>query len=196
MPAGKTHDRITLWSLPLVAGAAFSLTWNDRLTLIVSGGFLFSGLMFGPDLDINSRQYQRWGWLRWIWLPYQRSLGHRSCLSHGPVIGTLLRILYLLFWVFILGGFIVLSCAIARHIQGTEPWPAFMQRMLAILVHAIQRSLHQYPAELIALLLGLELGAMSHACSDWLGSAYGRMSRWVRPRRGSKRCGQKQRPKR
>jgi uncharacterized metal-binding protein len=65
------------------------------MTLLVAGGFMFGGLMFGPDLDIYSRQFQRWGFLRWIWLPYQKSLRHRSFLSHGPIIGTTLRVVYL-----------------------------------------------------------------------------------------------------
>ncbi len=99
MPSGRTHDRITLWSLPAVAGLSFSLTRNGNLTLLIATGFLFGGLMFGPDLDIHSRQYQRWGWLRWIWQPYQHNLRHRSFLSHGPIIGTALRVFYLASWI-------------------------------------------------------------------------------------------------
>lgn len=72
MPSGRTHDRITLWALPFVTGVAFWQTKSGHLTLLITGGFLFGGLMFGPDLDIYSRQYQRWGFLRFIWLPYQK----------------------------------------------------------------------------------------------------------------------------
>ncbi len=46
-----------------------------------------------------------------------------------------------------------------------------------ILVAAAKRSLSQYPAEWIALYLGLELGAMSHAVSDWSGSIYKRFQK-------------------
>ena len=83
MPSGRTHDRITLWSLPLVMTLSFRATADILLTLIVSSGFLFGGFMFGPDLDIHSVQYRRWGWFRWIWLPYRGSMRHRSILSHG-----------------------------------------------------------------------------------------------------------------
>lgn len=72
MPSGRTHDSITLYALPIVAGVTFWQTGSSNVTLFVSGGFLFGGLMFSPDLDIYSIQYQRWGFLRWIWLPYQK----------------------------------------------------------------------------------------------------------------------------
>ena len=95
MPSGRIHDRITLWTLPWLATIAFWKTYSGNVTLLIVGGFLFGGLMFGPDLDIYSRHYKRWGWFRWVWLPYQKSLRHRSFLSHGPIIGTTLRLIYL-----------------------------------------------------------------------------------------------------
>ncbi|MCL2925064.1 MAG: metal-binding protein [Trichodesmium sp. MAG_R04] len=163
MPSGRTHDRITLWSLPIVTGLSFGLVHSTHLTLFVSGGFLFSGLMFGPDLDINSRQFQRWGWFKWLWRPYQRSLNHRSFLSHGPIIGTALRLLYLLNWLVVL---VVLSSIIDK-LLGLE---------LSILgfITSLWPLLSQNYQEVIALLVGLELGSMSHSLSDWSGSAYRR----------------------
>lgn len=167
MPSGRTHDRITLWSLPLVAGLSFGLTLSGNLTLLVLSGFLFSGLMFGPDLDIHSRQYVRWGWLRWIWIPYQKGLRHRSIFSHGPILGTILRLLYLACW---LGAIGVLVLGVAQVVWGVEwKWQ--------IVVAAIQKSLFGHPHEWLALFLGLELGAMSHALSDWGGSAYKRFKK-------------------
>ncbi len=35
MPSGKTHDRITLWSLPGIAGFTSILTRSGDLTLMV-----------------------------------------------------------------------------------------------------------------------------------------------------------------
>lgn len=95
MPSGLTHDRITLWTLPWIVGITYGFTRNGEVTLILSGGFLFSGLMFGPDLDIHSIQYKRWGFLKGIWLPYRNFLRHRSIFSHGLIIGTCVRVLYL-----------------------------------------------------------------------------------------------------
>jgi uncharacterized metal-binding protein len=163
MPSGRTHDRITLWGLPFVTGFTFGQTHSGNLTLLVSGGFLFSGLMFGPDLDLRSVQYKRWGCLRWLWIPYQKTMRHRSLLSHGPIIGTTVRVLYLASWLGILGialGMLTLLWGVGWSWQ--------------LLAQSATRSLTQYSTEWFALYLGLELGAMSHAVSDWGGSAYKR----------------------
>ncbi|MBD2385367.1 metal-binding protein [Cylindrospermum sp. FACHB-282] len=157
MPSGRTHDRITLYALPVVAGVSFWQTRSGNITLLVAGGFLFGGLMFGPDLDIYSLQFQRWGFLRWIWLPYQKSLRHRSFLSHGPIIGTMLRVVYL---GSILG---ILAVVGAKLGNVTFNWAD------------LGRSLFLYHGECFALFLGLEFGAMSHSLSDWGNSAYKRV---------------------
>lgn len=164
MPSGQTHDRITIWSLPLVAGVTFVSTWNSNLTLLVAGGFMFGGLMFGPDLDIYSRQFQRWGFLRWIWLPYQKSLRHRSFLSHGPIIGTMLRVLYLTSFLAVLA--LLLLVVFAKLGNVALNWGQVW--------HNIGRTIYLYYGEFLALFVGFELGAMSHSLSDWGNSAYKR----------------------
>jgi len=167
MPSGRTHDRITLWTLPFVAALTFAQTQSSNLTLLVSGSFLFGGLMFGPDLDIYSCQYQRWGWFKLIWLPYQKNLRHRSLVSHGPLIGTALRILYLATWIAVVG---ILGLVIAEKIGNlAENWQD--------VVLGCWRSIVQHPIELLAIYIGLELGAMSHYLSDWGGSAYKRFKK-------------------
>lgn len=95
MPSGRTHDRITyLSTLPaLMATHALLGAWEPALW--VAGGLLFGGLMFGPDLDVKSVQYYRWGPLRWIWWPYQRLFRHRSPWTHGLLGGLLVRVVYL-----------------------------------------------------------------------------------------------------
>lgn len=165
MPSGRTHDRITLSSLPVVVVLTFAQTRSSKLTLIVAGSFLFSGLMFGPDLDIYSQQFIRWGWLRWIWLPYQKSLHHRSFLSHGPVVGTVLRVVYLGLW----GVAFVAVAAVVGEFAGTLEWNWESAGEI------LGRSLKQYVPESLALFVGLELGAMSHSLSDWCGSTYKRI---------------------
>ncbi|MEC4987039.1 MAG: metal-binding protein [Oscillatoria sp. PMC 1068.18] len=183
MPSGRTHDRITLWTLPWVVAGSFLLTRSGELTLITAGAFLFSGLMFGPDLDIISIQFKRWGWLRFIWIPYQKSLRHRSVLSHGLIIGTLLRVVYLLVLVMGVGMFVV---AIAQLIWGFPwNWQKFALNAVIFVVY--------YLNEAIALFLGLEIGAMSHSLSDWTGSAYKRYQKkgwqaiFPKPKRKSSR---------
>ncbi len=178
MPSGKTHDRITLWSLPWIVGLTFILTRSSELTLLVSGGFLFSGLMFGPDLDIYSVQFKRWGWLRRLWLPYQKMMRHRSFFSHGLIIGTGLRLLYLGTFLAIIGIF---GVAIAQLIWGFSwHWQEFFR--------FLGRQFLVYKVEAIALFLGLELGAMSHAFSDWSNSNY---KKWQKKRKRKPSQGKK-----
>ncbi len=163
MPSGNTHDRITLWLLPWIVGGTYLLAKDGELTLIVAGGFLFGGLMFGPDLDIYSIQYKRWGVLRYIWLPYRRLLRHRSLFSHGLILGTTIRIVYLLIVVSLLAIFIV---AIAQLIWGFYwNWQQFVLKILVLLKT-------KYLLETVALLSGLELGSLSHSLSDWIASSY------------------------
>ena len=164
MPSGQTHDRITLWGLPFVTGLTFVLCLNGNITLVLAGAYLFSGLMFGPDLDLYSRPYQRWGYFRWIWIPYQKALRHRCLLSHGLIIGTTLRILYLSFWLSILGIFLLGIAQLVWDVGWN--WQTLTQ--------VAKRSLTQNTAEWIALFLGLELGAISHIISDWGSSTYKR----------------------
>jgi uncharacterized metal-binding protein len=178
MPSGRTHDSITLWSLPLVAALTFERTQSGTLTLMVSGGFLFGGLMFGPDLDVYSRQYLRWGPLRWIWLPYRQNMRHRSFLSHGPVVGTVVRVLYLLLWLGILGLTAILIGSIASQVIGAvDNGQVLAQNLLGRSADFLSRSLQQNAAEWIALGIGIELGALSHSLSDWVGSAYKRLKK-------------------
>ena len=167
MPSGQTHDRITIWALPFTAAAAFWQTRSSSLTLLVAGGFMFGGLMFGPDLDIYSIQYQRWGYLRFIWLPYQKSLRHRSFLSHGPLIGTTLRVIYLCGILTVAGIFILLIAE--KLLNMNWSWHEVAKNVLEII------NLHT--TEFLALFVGLELGAMSHSISDWSNSAYKRFKR-------------------
>ncbi len=167
MPSGRTHDRITMWVLPIVVAITFWQTRNGNLTLLVAIGFMLGGLLFGPDLDIHSVQYKRWGFLRWIWLPYQKKLRHRSFLSHGPVIGTTLRIVY---FTLIVSVIAIILLLIAQKVGNVAlSWQVLGNEILNALV--------SYKLEFLALFLGLEFGAMSHYVSDWTGSAYKRFKK-------------------
>jgi uncharacterized metal-binding protein len=155
---------VTLWSLPLIAGGTLWTTARADLAFWVSGGFLFSGLIFGPDLDLYSFHYKRWGKLRWLWRPYQQAIKHRSIWSHGPIIGTIGRILYLSLWLGLVGLFYL---GIAQ-LAGAKTYSG--HQLLRILQHSIATNLAVY----LALFCGLELGAMSHYMSDWLVSTFKR----------------------
>lgn len=158
MPAGRIHDRITLWSLPIIAAGTLVLTSSAELTFWLSGGFLFSGLMFGPDLDLNSRQSMRWGVLKWIWVPYKKAIRHRSIWSHGLLVGTIGRIIYLSFWLALAGLF---GLGVYQFFWGK----AYTSKQL---IPMFQQSLVRHKDVYISLFCGLELGAMSHFIADGL----------------------------
>ena len=94
MPSGKTHDAITLLLAAPTFAAAWGATGSAVLAVAATAGTLFGGLMFGPDLDILSRQYTRWGPFRLLWWPYRVVFRHRSRWSHGIIFGTLIRVVY------------------------------------------------------------------------------------------------------
>jgi uncharacterized metal-binding protein len=157
---------VTLWSLPIIAGGTLYATARADLAFWVSGGFLFSGLIFGPDLDLYSFHYKRWGKLRWLWRPYQKAIKHRSIWSHGPILGTIGRILYLSLWLGLAGLFYLAI----NQLAGGKTYTG--SQLIAIAQHSIESNFSVY----LALFCGLELGAMSHYVSDWLVSTFKRSS--------------------
>ncbi|MFS8899996.1 metal-binding protein [Synechococcus sp. H60.3] len=173
MPLGSTHDRITLWTAPGVTLAAGLLGNSAAVALAVGSAYLFSGLMFSGDLDTDSRQYRRWLFLRWIWLPYRRWLHHRSFWSHGPIVGTALRLLYLGLWVAGAG----LAAAWLGSRLGWWQWQPDIWR------DNLWQGLHAHAEMLLWVGMGLELGSMNHSLSDCL------VSRWRRWRRRRRRRG-------
>src|SRR6266566_7018649 len=97
MPNARTHDLITI----VTAAASTPAVLNSSLpqigpitTVVLVGSYLASGILFSPDLDLHSRPYRRWGPLRFIWLPYQKMIPHRSWVSHSFVFGPLFRVCY------------------------------------------------------------------------------------------------------
>ena len=121
MPSGKTHDAITIILAAPTFAAAWGLTHSVGLACVATLTMLFGGLMFGPDLDIQSKQYTRWGVFRFLWLPYKMVFRHRSRWSHGIIFGTLIRVIYFT-------GIIALLAATAVYLRamlaGGAP-PAF-----------------------------------------------------------------------
>lgn len=162
MPSGKSHDRITLWLLPGVIAGSFIVTLSLPLTVLISITFLVAGFMLGPDLDIQSVQYRRWGPIRWIWYPYQVMIKHRSPWSHGPMIGTLVRVIYLALW---MAFFTAVAMVALNHFWQAQLSWARLQPVLR------QLAVDHWPIG-VATLVGLELGALSHYTSDWLVSRF------------------------
>jgi uncharacterized metal-binding protein len=59
-----------------------------------ASGYLISLFLFSPDLDTRSSSYRRWGPLRYFWDPYRLFFRHGG-ISHNPLIGPILRLIYL-----------------------------------------------------------------------------------------------------
>ncbi len=97
MASGKNHDRAILFASPLVLVVG-CYQFGLELGIIAGASHFLGGYWLSPDLDIKSRPFLRWSVLRFIWVPYQRLIPHRSPLSHAPVLGSLLRLAYLTAW--------------------------------------------------------------------------------------------------
>lgn len=103
MATGKTHDKITIMLMPLMV-LIFVLFNNslfnnlgDIITYTILGisVYIFGGYMFSGDLDIISAETRRWGYLKFIWIPYQKLFDHRSIFTHGFILGPTIRLVYL-----------------------------------------------------------------------------------------------------
>jgi uncharacterized metal-binding protein len=98
MASGKNHDRSILFASPVVAIVVGS--YSLELGIVAASAHLLGGLYLSPDLDLVSKPYKRWGYLRVLWLPYQKLIPcHRHWLSHGVIVGSVVRLLYLAAWV-------------------------------------------------------------------------------------------------
>lgn len=105
MPSGKTHIRIDVFFLLLMAAAALYF-WDDLVqrfgrdrlveqSAIFTTSYLFGTFLLSPDLDLKDNiSAKNWGLLRLFWRPYATLFRHRG-ISHAPIAGTLTRILYM-----------------------------------------------------------------------------------------------------
>lgn len=140
MASGKNHDRSILFTTPIIGivGISYSL----ELGIIGASAHFLGGFYLSPDLDLVSRPYKRWGWLRWIWIPYQKLIPyHRHWFSHGVIVSSVCRLLYLAAWLlpswFIFPGL--------RQVEWAITWQ-----------------------KAIAFLAGVELSALNHLLLDGL----------------------------
>lgn len=166
MPSGKTHDAITFLFVAPVFAAAWRITGNTAIAAVITGAFLFGGLMFGPDLDTMSKQYTRWGVARFLWYPYQAFFAHRSRWSHGLVFGTLLRVVYFM-GALTLVAFAAVYCY-ATYTGGDLPRLAEFTKVWIDLGDYVRLNIGEY--FLPSIFAGLWLGAASHTLTDMAGS--------------------------
>jgi uncharacterized metal-binding protein len=144
MSEWKTHDKVTLLLFPIILGMGWLLF--GYYSLIIGISFLFSGLAFNGDLDIKSKIYNRWFILKWIWIPYQQ-FGHRSIWTHGIILGTIIRVLW-----------------IGVPIIGIMSIMGYSTLIMPFII--------TYKIELILVLIGLEVGNISHTFMDWVSTGF------------------------
>ncbi len=166
MPSGKVHDAVTFLIVGPVMAAAWKITGNAAIASTASICFLIGGLMFGPDLDTLSKQYSRWGFLRFLWYPYRAFFKHRSRWSHGLIFGTLLRVVYLV-------GSITLTIFVIAHFYesyrgGSLPNLLDFAKTWGTMIGYVRANEGEYV--LPAVLIGLWMGAASHTLTDMAGS--------------------------
>lgn len=116
MPSGKTHHRINEAAMSLATPTTFALTWyvtGDPVKALTISAYALAGMVFGtyfadPDLDHDHithtearlRRVPFLGLPLYVafvafWYPYAMQTRHRA-LSHRPIVGTLLRLGYIL----------------------------------------------------------------------------------------------------
>ena len=146
LATGRRHDQ-SIWILSLPLGIIVGLVLGIDAGLIAAGACFVGGLWLSPDLDTRSVALRRWGPFSFLWWPYRRLIPHRSLWSHGPLLGTTLRLTWLLTW-----------CLIASMaVPALSP---------SLVLTALQQLLHQQPRAGLALMVGLEGSAWIHLVLD------------------------------
>ena len=168
MPGAQTHDAITVVTGLALAPASYATLTSLQLTpeaavrgtVVFVVAHLLSGIMFSPDLDIDSSIDNRWGIFYWIWRPYMWVVPHRSrLLSHGLVIPPLLRLLYF-YWVVM--GLLVGSAWALSHIGISVP------DLHLRVSDAVLGVITKHPRETLSFLVGFVTGSAAHSVADWL----------------------------
>src|SRR5205814_926924 len=153
MPDARTHDFITIVTAAAGAPAALNMNLPDMgppNAIVLLGTYLVSGLLFSPDLDLHSSPYRRWRKLRWLWLPYQRLVPHRSWVSHSLFFGPLLRIVYL---TVVLSLLTLLALGVLNLLVPVDPTGTLLK-----ITATISRWVEAHPSTVGYAALGLVLG--------------------------------------
>jgi uncharacterized metal-binding protein len=122
MALGRTHELVNLVALPIILYAV-----PKEFYLAFGAGYVVGTFFLSPDVDLpNSKPTKRWSYLRCIWMPYQSFSRHRG-ISHLPIVGSLLRLTYLVlvvvFLYFVLLGIVsLLDRSIALEMTGFDPF--------------------------------------------------------------------------
>ena len=168
MPGARAHDLITIVTGVALAPLTYSVLGQSSAapdvalanTGVLVGSHLLSGIMFSPDLDLDSRIDDRWGIFFWIWRPYMWFVPHRHrLLSHGLVISQLLRLFYFYAVIMLLlfgGAWILGRIGIAV--------PDYHWRVSSALLDFVV----EHPRVSWSLVVGFCTGGAAQTIADWL----------------------------
>lgn len=122
MANGKLHDQatkiISIGYTGTVGITAFLLNQQWKTGLFILAGFLGTQIqrIASPDVDVDGGYYGNHVMRRWVgnflgkiyqiyWFPFTVFVEHRSIWSHGIIIGSLVRLVYLFFPVILITAF-------------------------------------------------------------------------------------------
>ncbi|MGA7732930.1 MAG: metal-binding protein [Chloroflexia bacterium] len=161
MPNGPTHDFITVVSAAAIAPLVLNTALPDNNptnSVVLLGSYLASGLLFSPDLDLRSAPYRRWRMLRFVWLPYQKLVPHRSWISHSFFFGPLLRILY---FAIVMSALTFLILAVINALVPIDPTGTFLSTAAQV-----RAWIETHPWVIAYSAAGFVLGGASHTLAD------------------------------
>lgn len=141
MSSGKVHATA---SVVLSVGFATCSVVTGRPEFVRCAVGAVVGVFVSPDLDLNGGLVQgtfiqkKTGWLgkklwEWFWRPYSLSVKHGSFVSHFPIFSTLVRLLYLYFWIILLPS-LVLEIFAGRYFDLPYELKWWLQRIDAYAV--------------------------------------------------------------
>ena len=149
MASGQEHDKSTKqWVTPFAC--TIGILVDMRSGVISGAAFLIGGLWLSPDLDTHSIALKRWGILKSLWWPYQKIIPHRSIFSHGPFIGTAIRIGYL----------IIIATSILYFLNLLDLTTTFTTKSL------LKKIIETNQKDFLFIFLGLEASTWLHLIKD------------------------------
>jgi len=155
LAAGKTHDKVTYMTIPLIVIIQLLIVKEIQLIILNTILYTFAALMFSGDLDIRSVQINRWGILKVICIPYRKIFNHRPSFTHGVIDATVIRIIYLVLWIYLFLS--VLNIIYPEYIiSGNQ----FIRLVISFIKENVLLSL--------SMLCSLMLGSISHTLTDYI----------------------------
>lgn len=167
MPNRPVHDFLTVASSVVIAPITYSIIYStgevrDWAPIVAAVLFVthnISGILFSPDLDMDTHIHKRWGIFYVLWIPYQMIIPHRHFWSHGLVLPPLLRMGYF-FWMVVLCVFVIERIAAYFGIQ--------VPSMHTTITRSVLELVAAHPVYAITTAVGFVTGAAVHSIADWI----------------------------